>query len=141
MRRSICGEPHLAERLAATDYTHLIVRMSGAARVGPVATAAAPGWRVAAAFDDSQVFAVATDAPLIYTAAMTGFSPREYESTRSWRWMGNDAAWTIINTGARPVHDLVISKISVDEGHARHRFSRPSATSAASITTRRNESS
>jgi len=34
---------------------------------------------------------------------MTGFSPREREAARSWRWMGTDAAWTVVATGTQPV--------------------------------------
>ena len=34
---------------------------------------------------------------------MTGFYPREHAAEVSWRWMGADAAWTIVNAGARPI--------------------------------------
>ncbi len=43
------------------------------------------------------------DTPAIYTAAMTGFFPREHDAEWSWRWMGADAAWTIVNTSAQPI--------------------------------------
>ena len=39
----------------------------------------------------------------LYTATMTGFFPREHDAEWSWRWMGADAAWTIVNTSVRPV--------------------------------------
>ena len=61
------------------------------------------GLRVAARFDDGQVFAVTARTPAIYTAAMTGFFPREHDAEWSWRWMGADAAWTIVNTSAQPI--------------------------------------
>ena len=34
---------------------------------------------------------------------MTGFFPREHDAERSWRWMGADAAWTVVNTSAQPI--------------------------------------
>ena len=34
---------------------------------------------------------------------MTGFFPREHDADWSWRWMGADAAWTIVNTSNRPI--------------------------------------
>ena len=63
--------------------------------------AAPDGLRVAASFDDGQVFAVTAPTPAIYTATMTGFFPREHDAEWSWRWMGADAAWTIVNTSAQ----------------------------------------
>ena len=54
-------------------------------------------------FDDGQVFAVTARTPAIYTATMTGFFPREHDAEWTWRWMGADAAWTIVNTSARPI--------------------------------------
>ena len=41
--------------------------------------------------------------PGIYTAAMTGFSPREQNRLWSWRWMGAGATWTVRNTTPAPV--------------------------------------
>jgi hypothetical protein len=41
--------------------------------------------------------------PAVYAATMTGFLPRERDAEWAWRWMGADAAWTIVNTGARPI--------------------------------------
>ena len=34
---------------------------------------------------------------------MTGFLPRERDAEWTWRWMGADAVWTIVNAGARPI--------------------------------------
>jgi hypothetical protein len=34
---------------------------------------------------------------------MTGFFPREHDAEWTWRWMGKDAAWTIVNTRAQPI--------------------------------------
>jgi hypothetical protein len=59
--------------------------------------------RVAARFDEGQVFEVLARTPAIYTSAMTGFFPREYNPEWTWRWMGNDAAWTIVSTSAQPI--------------------------------------
>jgi hypothetical protein len=61
------------------------------------------GLRVAANLDDGQVFAVVARTPAIYIATMKGFFPRERDSEWTWRWMGQDAAWTIVNTSAQPI--------------------------------------
>jgi hypothetical protein len=49
------------------------------------------------------VFTVTGQAPAIYTAALKGFFPREHNPEWSWRWMGADAAWTVVNTSAQPI--------------------------------------
>jgi hypothetical protein len=51
----------------------------------------------------SDLFAVTAKKPVVYTATMTGFLPREHDAEWTWQWMGADAAWTIVNTSARPV--------------------------------------
>jgi hypothetical protein len=97
---SDCIEPNLADRLAAVGYTHLIVRRNSDDSQ-PLAPHLAPrGMRLAAMFDDGMVLAITAGTPMIYTAAMTGFFRRERDVDWSWRWMGADAAWTIVNTGA-----------------------------------------
>ena len=98
-----CTEPNLPRKLVASGYTHLLVRRD--ATDGPsFADGPLPeGLRAAARFDDGQVFEVTAPPPPIYTATMTGFFPRERGADWSWRWMGADAAWTIVNTGNRPV--------------------------------------
>ena len=100
---SDCAEPNLPGKLAVNGYTHLLVRRDAA--VGPwFADHPAPaGLRVAAGFDDGQVFAVTARTPAILTALMTGFSPREHDAEWTWRWMGTDASWTITNTRAQPI--------------------------------------
>jgi hypothetical protein len=98
-----CAEPNLAPRLAAAGYTHLLVRR-GSADWGAFRGQHPPdGLRLAARVEDGLVFAVAAQAPAIYTGAMTGFSPREREAERSWRWMGAAAAWTVVATGTQPI--------------------------------------
>jgi hypothetical protein len=100
---SDCEEPHFPERLAATGYTHLLVRGGTADGEWFAAHPALDGLRVAARFRDGQVFTITASTPALYTAAMTGFFPREHDRELSWRWMGADASWTIVNTGARPI--------------------------------------
>jgi hypothetical protein len=53
--------------------------------------------QIAARFENAEVFAVTTPAPPVYTARMTGFESREFDDTWTWRWMGGEAAWTIVN--------------------------------------------
>jgi hypothetical protein len=98
-----CTEPNVSGKLAAFGYTHLIVRRDTADWLWFQAHPAVDGLRAAANLADAQVFAITARTPAIYTATMTGFSPRERDGTWSWRWMGNDAAWTIVNTSAQPI--------------------------------------
>jgi hypothetical protein len=98
-----CAEPNLAPRLAAARYTHLLVRHDSADREAFSERHPPDGLRLAARAEDGLVFAVVTQPPAIYTAAMTGFSPREREAKRSWRWMGVDGAWTVVATGTQPI--------------------------------------
>jgi hypothetical protein len=98
-----CADANLARTLAANGYTHLLVRRDAAEGRWLADHPAPDGLRVAARFDDGQVFAVSAEPPAIYTATMTGFSPREHDGEWAWRWMGTDAAWTITSTGARPI--------------------------------------
>ena len=98
-----CTEPNLSQKLAANGYTHLLVRQDTADGQWLARRPAENGLRVAATFDDGQVLAVTASTPGIYTATMTGFFPREHDADRTWRWMGGDAAWTIVNTRAQPI--------------------------------------
>ena len=67
-----CTEPNFSDTLAAGGYTHLLVwRDTAEARW--FAKHEAPGFRVAANFEDGQVLAVTAAHPAIYTAAMRGF--------------------------------------------------------------------
>ncbi len=34
---------------------------------------------------------------------MKGFFPREHNAEWTWRWMGHEAAWSIVNGGAEPI--------------------------------------
>lgn len=95
---SDCTEPHLPQKLAATGYTHLLVRRDTADGQWFAQHAAREGLRVAASLDDGEVFAVTAQTPAIYTAAMTAFFPREHDAEWSWRWMGAGASWTVVNT-------------------------------------------
>lgn len=100
---SDCTEPNLPQRLAATGYTHLLVRRDTADGQWFAEHAARDGLRVAANLDDGQVFAITAPSPAIYTAAMTAFFPREHDAEWSWRWMGADASWTIVNTRGQTI--------------------------------------
>jgi hypothetical protein len=100
---SDCTEPNLSQKLAWIGYTHLLVRRNTADGQWFAEHPAPNGLRVAASFDDGQVFTVTARPPAIYVAAMRGFLPREHDAEWSWRWMGTDAAWTIVNAGTGPM--------------------------------------
>jgi len=100
---SDCKEPNLSQKLAAIGYTHLLVRRDTADGEWFAEHPAPDGLLVAANFDDGQVFAVTAHTPAIYTATMTDVFRREHDAEWTWRWMGADAAWTIVNTRVRPI--------------------------------------
>ena len=100
---SDCTEPNLSQKLAANGYTHLLVRRDTADGQWFTDHPAPDGLHVAARFDDGQVFAVTARTPVIYTATLTGFFPREHDAEWTWRWMGKHAAWTIVNTSTQPI--------------------------------------
>ncbi len=100
---SDCAEPNFSQKLAATGYTHLLVRQHTADGQWLAKHLPRDGLQVAASFDDGRVFTVVARAPAIYTATMTGFFPREHNAEWTWRWMGKDAACTIMNTSAQPI--------------------------------------
>jgi hypothetical protein len=98
-----CTEPDFSSKLSAAGYTHLVVR-PGTAEGRWFASQGTPdGLNLAAHFGDGDVFAVTAGAPVVYTAQMTSFHSREYDPAWTWRWMGPDASWTIVNSSRRPV--------------------------------------
>lgn len=97
-----CLEPDLPGKLAATGVTHLLVRRATDEGRWFASHAVPEGLRTAAAFDDGWVFAVTAPPAAIYVATTAGLSAREFDATWSWRWMGDTAAWTIINATGAP---------------------------------------
>lgn len=98
-----CAEPHLAQALAANSYSHLLVRQASSAHLLFSTRPVPSGFVSVARFSDSEVFAVTAAAPVIYTATMDRFSPRERDAEWSWRWMGTDGTWMIVNTHPTPI--------------------------------------
>lgn len=98
-----CLEPNLPDKLAANGFTHLIVRRGTPESQEFDDHAPPDGFSLAARFADGRVFAVTAGRPSLYTASMSGFFPREYDGSRSWRWMGAQGEWTIVNTAARSI--------------------------------------
>ncbi|CAN5433092.1 hypothetical protein BH23ACI1_BH23ACI1_08820 [soil metagenome] len=98
-----CTQPNIGEKLSAFGYTHLIVRRPSPEARWFARRSAPEGLRPVGRFRDAQVFAVTAPPPPVYTERMTAFYPREHDDEWEWRWMGSDAAWTIVNRTARPV--------------------------------------
>jgi hypothetical protein len=98
-----CTEPNLSQKLAAAGYTHLLVRRGTWDGRWFAHHPTPDGLRVQARFGDGEVFAVTAPPPSVYTAEMTAFSPREHDEGMTWRWMGPDASWTIVNRSGRPI--------------------------------------
>lgn len=115
---SDCDEPDIAQKLAARGYTHLLVR--GTATRSPAVTQprARDGLRIDYASTDGQVLGVAVPRPAFYTAAMSGFAAREHDHHWSWRWMGSEAAWVVVNTTGRAVAATLDLELSAF-GHER----------------------
>lgn len=111
-----CTEPNLPGKLAAGGYTHLLVRRGNDEGRAFFARPAVDGLCLVARFRDAQVFGVTAPTPPIYTAAMTQFSPREHDVDRTWRWMGADASWTVVNTGTRPL----VANLALELSAAHH---------------------
>jgi hypothetical protein len=109
-----CLEPNLSQKLAANGYTHLVVRRG--TLVSQLFDDHAPpeGLTLAARFPDGRVFAITTARPSVYTATMRGFFPREYDNARSWRWMGGQAEWTVVNTGTVPIVAMLGLELSAN---------------------------
>jgi hypothetical protein len=98
-----CSEPNLIDKLSGAGYTHLLVRRNSIEGRQFASRPAPEGLQVAAAFADGEVFAVTARAPLVYTAQMTSFYSREYDESWTWRWMGREASWKIVNQSDRPI--------------------------------------
>lgn len=113
---SDCTEPNFSEKLAATGYTHLLVRRDTAVGRWFAQHPPAAGFRVAARFEDAQVLAVTAAPPPIYTKTMPGFFRREHNVRGTWRWMAHRAAWTITNATVHPV----VASLSVEMWAFRH---------------------
>jgi hypothetical protein len=43
---------------------------------------------------------------------VTGLSPREHDREWTWRWMGREAAWTIVNAEAEPAVVVLAIELS-----------------------------
>lgn len=92
-----CTEPNLVDKLSAAGYSHLLVRRQTTEGRRFDSQRIPDGLQIAARFDNGEVFAVTAPAPPVYTARMTAFHSREFDDIWTWRWMGGEAAWTIVN--------------------------------------------
>jgi hypothetical protein len=124
---SDCAEPQLPAKLAATGFTHMIVRAPSGSGHSP-GTIEPHELQVAAELQDGKVLAITARPALIYVVASAGFYPREHEGPRSWEWMGASAAWTLVNSQEHTVSvflDLELSafhhprklELLLDGGH------------------------
>lgn len=107
-----CTEPHLASRLAATGYTHLIVRAGTDDGRRFLTRGEHWGLRLVAREPDAGVFEIDTRLPPLVTVGMTGLFPREHTAEWSWRWMGDTASWAIVNTTTEPLTAMLEVEMS-----------------------------
>ena len=98
-----CIEPDISQRLARAGYAQVIVTRNTAEGEWFLRHPVPDGLRSVARFEDAQVFSVTTPDPAVYTDALIGFFPRERDADWSWRWMGEEAAWTVVNARTQPI--------------------------------------
>jgi hypothetical protein len=97
-----CAEPGLPGKLAALGYTHLLVR-SGSWESRWIEQHRPGGLAMQAGFGDADLLAVTATPPPVYTAEMTAFFPVERKEGVTWRWIGQDATWRVVNRSGRPI--------------------------------------
>lgn len=96
-----CGEPHLAAKLAALGFTHLLVRAgTDDAHLYAGDAPAGSGLSLVLRDADASLWQVTARLPTIFVDSMSGLLPREYGPAHSWRWMEHRADWRIMNPGA-----------------------------------------
>lgn len=105
-----CLEPDVSQRLARAGYAQVIVTRNTAEGEWFLQHPVPDGLRFVAGFDDAQVFSVSAPQAAVYTDALIGFFPRERDADWSWRWMGEEAAWTVVNTRPHPL----VAAVGVD---------------------------
>jgi hypothetical protein len=105
-----CAEPTLGDKLAAFRFTHVVVRSEEAMWPWIAAGGTPDGTRPAGRFDDSAVFEVTERTPRVYVRDVAGFFPREFGQDRSWRWMADRGALTVLNMG----HESFIAMFEVE---------------------------
>ena len=96
-----CREPGLIATLAATGFTHMLVRRTTPEGRWLEGRMPPDGLREVARFGDGEVLAVTAQPSLIRTVATHAFYPAEFDHAWAWRWMGPQASWTVVNTSAR----------------------------------------
>jgi hypothetical protein len=99
-----CAEPHLAAKLSALGFTHVLVR-AGADDAGLFEPGQpTPGLVLVQRDQDASLWQVTAPLPAIFVDTMSGLLPRERDQERSWRWMQARAEWRIMNPGPTPIH-------------------------------------
>ena len=88
-----CDDAELPALLAANGFTHVIERPPF-----KDSRLTRDGLALDAGFDDGRLYAVTARPPAIYTAATTGFHPRQQDSNWSWRAIGDEGMWIVVNT-------------------------------------------
>lgn len=99
--RADCREPGLIATLSATGFTHLLVRRNTPEGRWFEGRRPPAGLSLAAQFGDAQVFAVTARPSQIRTVQTHAFYPVEFDEAWTWRWMGSEASWTVVNNSDR----------------------------------------
>jgi hypothetical protein len=97
-----CNDADLVPKLAALDFTHLVSR---AAQPALWPDSQVPdGLRRAAAYAEASVYEVTAGPPPIVVLDSAGFFSWERAGSSRWRWIGQDAGWTVFNTTPAEIH-------------------------------------
>jgi hypothetical protein len=97
-----CGEPRLADKLAAMGYTHVVVRPDSTIAKWLAANPPPEGLARGPKFADGWILEVKAERPRAYVGALLGFYPREYEGKATWRWMGQTGALRVVAARESP---------------------------------------
>jgi hypothetical protein len=98
-----CAEPGLPAKLAALEYSHLLLRHGSAEESWLAARELPVGLTEAARFEDSRLLRVEAAPAVVYLDRWHGFSWREYAGGLTFRWLGPSGEWDLVNTGQRPL--------------------------------------
>lgn len=110
-----CVDPQVATKLAALQYTHVLVRRDPRASVIP---AEVEGLAVVKDFPDARVYFVTAEVPAVVTLQTTGFYENEHSGRDWWRWMDARGQWTVRNTTSAKLQTTVDTVLDT-AGHPR----------------------
>lgn len=111
-----CGDPGFAGRLAAESYTHMLVRRPSPLGEWLAERPPPAGLEPAGEFEDALLFAVRAAPAGVHLSPAEGFSWREYQGQRSYRWMGEGARLLLVNAAGEPLAGALVLELNAFPG-------------------------